>query len=175
MSRASQDPTGEEAENRPPDASGEDMLRAIVRDPRSVYLHWRLEGAASADARQTLGPECKWYLRVLNLSEGGSRSLPVDPEAGNYYVDVRPGRTYGFELAASDGDRWRTVCRTGRVQVPPAPGAGGERRRSVFRRALRGGDRLRPAGRGADIAGLRFETTELVLGSSPHGGPRPTE
>ncbi len=154
-----------EAEAKGRSSSGQDTIGAIVRDPETVYLYWQLNGPASAQASRSLGHRCQWYVRVLDVMEGLSRCVQVDPDAGNFYVEVSPGHTYGFELAASDNGRWRTICRTERVQVPTAQPSAGSPGRSLDpeRPARRGLDRLRPP----QIVGLRFETTDLCLGSSP--------
>lgn len=147
-----------------------DRIAAIVRDPESVFLHWQLNGPRSREAISTLGEDCEWYLRVLNLSDGTSRTVGVDPEAGNFYVEVAPGQTYGFELAASSGERWRPVCRTDRVEIPPAePGGPAEGGGSRVCRQRFG--KLRPAAAKPVIAGLRYETTAPLLATSPGGAP----
>lgn len=143
------------SEDRPP--SREDRIGALIQSPASVYVYWNVQGLRSREVIRELGSECDWVLRVLDLSEGTSRNIPVEPDAGRYYVDVRPGRTYGFELAARAGGRWRTVCRTERVTVPalrtspPEPGPL---------------ERLKPAS-ARHVPGLRYETTEPYLATSP--------
>ncbi len=146
---------------------GADRIGVLVRHPESVYVYWRLEGARSAEVVRDLGGECQWVLRVLDLTENSSETFPVQPEAGNSYVEVKPGRTYGFELAVTARGKWRTVCRTERVEVPPAkqvPGA--EAPAPVL-------ERLRPGTPDRDVPGLRYETTLPYLATSP--GPRSTE
>jgi hypothetical protein len=159
---------------------GEDRIVAVVRDPESVFLHWQLGGRRSARTVREMGPGLEWVLRVLNLSDGTSRTEPLDVRAGSAYVAVQPAQTYGFELAARAGERWRTICRTERVEMPPRAPA-----RPLTERAA---GPLAPGSAAADegargdtagIPGLRFESTPLHLGSSPvgpagkgAGGPR---
>jgi len=152
--------------------SGRDRIAAIVRDPRTVFLYWELNGPRAAEAVSDLGADCRWYVRVLNLTEGSSTSIPVDPAARNHYLEVTPGSTYGFELAASDAERWRSVCRTDRVEVPPAePEVRALRRGTEAAHGpARGLERLGPSAP-VEVAGLRFETTALHLGSSPRRRP----
>ena len=132
------------------DRNGLDRLAAIVRDPRSVFLHWELAGPRSAEAVKLLGPECRWCVRLLNLTDGSSSTVPVDPQTRHHYLEVTAGTIFAFELAATDGVRWQPVCRTERVGIPPAePDAGAPRR--------------------VEVAGLRFETAALHMGSSSSG------
>ncbi len=171
MSDANDTPQAPEPE-APNGRGGRDRLAAIIRDPGTVFLNWELNGARSAEAVRALGDDCRWCLRVLNLSDGSSISIPVDPEARNHYLEVIPGTTYGFELSATDGVRWRSVCRTERVEMPAAEPAGRDLHRGpeAAHAPARGFDRT-PRGPSREVAGLRFETTAVRLGSSPHGRP----
>lgn len=141
---------------------GRDCVAAVVRDPRTVFLHWELTGPCSALAVKVLGPGCRWCVRVLNMADGSSSTVPVDPQARRHYVEATPGTTCAFELAATDGERWRPVCRTERVDMPPA-----EPEVAARRRGPEAG--RRPAL--VEVAGLRFETTAVHLGSSSRTRP----
>ncbi len=151
-------------------------MGAIARDPSSVFLYWEFSEVLRADVARELGPRCQWALRVLDLEGADVRTIPVAPEAGNYYLDVEPGRTYAFELAARAGTQWRAVCRTGPLQMPS--------RQPDWRRGERssegpspggvefGLNALRTAARGMGVPGLSYESTALYLGSSPSGSRR---
>lgn len=162
---------GEQPSSLPP--GGEDRIVAVVRDPESVFLHWQLGGRRSAQTAREMGAGLEWVLRVLNLSDGTSRTEPLDVRAGSAYVAVQPAQTYGFELAARAGERWRTICRTERVEMPPRGPA-----RPLTERAAGplapGSAAAGEVARGdtAGIPGLRFESTPLHLGSSPVGRAR---
>jgi hypothetical protein len=146
--------------------AGEDRIAAMPRDPQTVFVYWELHGPRSEQVARELGGGAEWVLRALDLSAGASRSAAVDPAGGTCYVDVTPGHVYGFELAVRAGERWRTVCKSGRVEVPPdRPARAGAGRR--------GGPWLRATSEvppeGDAVAGLSFEDTPLRLGSSPLG------
>ena len=157
---------GKRTRRQGPQRQGEDRVTAIPRRPGSAFIYWELSGGRSAEALRELGPDVAWMLRILNVSDGTSSSLRVAGLSGSCYVDLDPGQTYGFELGARKGDRWRTVCRTERVQMPvdvtrPAGGksAAGVRR-TDSRRA--------PKPEVAQPPGLTIESTPLGLnGSSP--------
>ena len=152
--------------------AGRDRIAAIVRDPATVFLYWELNGTRSTEARQALGADCRWCLRVLNLSDGSSMAIPVEPEARNHYLEVIPGTTYGFELSATDGERWRSVCRTERVEMPAAEPAVRDLRRGpeAAHAPARGFDRVRHTP-SIEVAGLSFESTPSPRASSPQGKP----
>jgi hypothetical protein len=160
---------------QPPNVArpGRDRIAVIVRDPVTVFVYWELNGPRSAEALAALGENSRWCLRVLNLSDGASTAVAVDPAARNHYLEVAPGTTYGFELVLTNGERWRSVCRTERVDMPPAEPTVRRPRPPDVRQA--GTDPVReqhPAP--IEVAGLRFETTPARHGSSSHAR-RPIE
>lgn len=160
-------PVSENAIPRQP--VGSDTLSAVLRGPESVFVYWTLEGPRSAEVVRELGPGLRWVLRVLNLSDATSERIPVDGTAGNFYVTVRPGLTYAFELAAMAEGHWRTVARTGRVVVPriaPEPAAVGAAARWSGRTPVMT-TAADAAVRGMDVPGLHAETTPMITGSSP--------
>lgn len=167
---------GSVRQGAPSAQNGEDRIAAIPRDPESVFLYWNLGGPRSAEVAREIGPGCQWVLRVLNLSEGTSTSIPIEPEAGNHYLRVRPGRTYGFELAAKAAGKWRTMCRTERVQMPPARPARADMDRPPEETPAGAAtvrlNRTHAAARGMGVPGLDLESTPLALGSSPRGSSR---
>ena len=145
-----------------------DEITALVRSPDSVFVHWRLGGPRSGEVARELGPECRWVVRVLDLSEGASETIPVAAESGSCYVAVRPGHIYGFELAARTPQKWRTICRTGRVEVPsarPAVRQPGPARLPAVEKL-----RKSPAAPPPE-PGLSAEATPMPSGSSPAGPP----
>jgi len=180
-------PTGNAPGDAGPDTpagdEGEDRIVAMARGPQTVFVYWRLEGPRSAKVARELGLQAQWVLRTLDLTDDTSRSVPVDPSAGNHYVEATPGHVYGFELAARAGRKWRTVCRTARVEVPsdrPAAGRSAPAAQGPGgRRPAPGlGKFVAPVGEGAggaEVPGLSFESTPLRLGSSPLGAAHEDE
>ncbi len=144
-----------------PDAEGQDLMGAIVQSPRAVYLYWDLEGPRSREVSRELGPGCQWVVRVLDLSRDTSRNVKVDPQVGRLYVNVHPGHAYGFELAARAAEKWRTVCRTERVQAPPLPAE--HKRPGPL-------ERLKPP-TARRVPGLCYESTLPFLATSPGAPP----
>jgi hypothetical protein len=156
-----------EIEALSPDGEGRDVLNAVVRDPHTVFVTWELTGGRSAAAMSQFGAECRWVLRVLNISDNTTRSLAIDRQAGRSYVEVSPGETYGFDLVAQAGDKLRSVCRTGRLEVPDAgPSVPGNAAPWPGRMAPPALAKLRGPAMQAEPPGLRFESTAAFLGSS---------
>ncbi len=159
-----------------PRPDGEDRIGAVPRDPESIFIYWDLQGPRSAEVAREMGDACEWVLRALDLTEGTSSIIPIAPEAGNHYLQVKPGRTYGVELAARVEGKWRTICRTGRLIMPSGKqaGTGGAPGGGPFA-AGRGGRQaaLAVAVRGLGVPGLDIESTPLGAGSSSWSGSPP--
>ncbi|NLW51532.1 MAG: DUF4912 domain-containing protein [Candidatus Brocadiaceae bacterium] len=142
----------------PPHPSAEedrDAIFAVPRSPRSLFVHWRLVGSGASGAALAAAADSQWVLRVVNLTDGSSRTIAVPPERRSLYVDVEPGEVYAVELALRGGRRWRTVCRTPRMAMPPAvPGEAVHPARPAWPRPRTG------------IPGLDLHSTLPHLGSS---------
>ena len=137
----------------PPTGAGKDSLTALPRGPKSVYIHWRLDGLRCDDIEGEFPDETvRWVLRSLDMTDDSSTIIELPKRVGSMYVAVEPGHTYGFEIAGQIGVRWRTVCTTPPVEAP----------------------RVRPADARPDAAvppeldvpGLQFETTPPPGGAS---------
>jgi hypothetical protein len=160
---------------RPP--GGRDRIGAVPRGPTSVFVYWDLQGEPSRDAVHQVGPGAEWVLRVLNLTERETISIPVEVESGNHYLEVTAGQTYGFELAVrGTGGKWRTVCRTGRVAIPPAGPATSQARPSpAAPRATPRGEGAPLAARGIAVPGLDAQTTPPPGGASRGASGQPPQ
>ena len=156
-----------------PRPQGEDRIGAVPRDPESMLIYWELGGLRSAEVAREMGDACEWVLRILDLSEGTSSTIPIALEAGTHYLQVKPGRVYGAELAARVEGKWRTICRTERLVMPPGkPTRTGGRTDGQPFALGRGGRRaaLAAAVRGLGVPGLDIESTPLGAGASSWGG-----
>jgi len=131
-----------------------------------VFVYWELNGQRSSEVERELGPDCRWALRILNLSDGTSEIMAVSGPSGNCYVQAKPRESYGFELGGRSEGKWRTVCRTQRVTMPPLyPGAAARRTADPLRTASRVPE---PPG----VPGLSIESTPMPPGASSPGSSR---
>ena len=106
---------------------GMDMVRATARGPRSLFVYWELTGATSARLRERLGPGLNWILRLCNVGAAWQADIPVDPDAGNYYVKVKPAGRYTVEMGIGVGGTFRPVCQSEECVIPgEQPQAAGE-------------------------------------------------
>lgn len=85
-------------------------LRALLRDPQTVFLYWDLEGDATKTAT--------WLLRIDNISTGESRSVEIDPDTHRHYAEVSPGCTHRFSIGTAEDDSFTPVCTSEDLEVP---------------------------------------------------------
>jgi len=102
-----------------PAGYGEDSIAAVPRGPHSVFVHWEVGGPGSARLRERLGDDCPWRLRLTDEATGRRAEVTVDPDAGNYYLDVRPGGRYVVELGVVATGTFLPVCRSAECTAPP--------------------------------------------------------
>jgi hypothetical protein len=121
----------------PPDADlpasyGRTRLILMDVEPYWLFAYWEItpddRRAFNRYFSDTAGNE--WVLRFYDLTglPGSSPGdceyfdLPVDPTAGNWYVNLwAGGKTYIAELGVRLGNgRFGPLCRSNSVQVPPA-------------------------------------------------------
>ncbi len=102
----------------------DDRLLALVRDPKTIFVYWELQGPSSAKARERLPEperdEADWALRLTCLDTGATELIGIDPDARNWYVGADSGCTYEVELGLRHpGSGFHRVLRCGPVRMPP--------------------------------------------------------
>lgn len=113
------------------DATREDQLIVLVRDPYWLHAHWDLTAAGIERARTALGQH--WHgatpvLRLHRLNEDGStdgvRQITIHGGVTNWYIDVAdPPRKFRAEIGyAAVGGGFYCLARSNEV-VTPAPGS----------------------------------------------------
>jgi len=155
-------------------AVGADVLRAMVRDPRCVFLYWKLHGAASTKLKAESETGAEWAIRVQNLTTGEEHMVPVEPDAGNYYMTLSTGCSYVFQLGVLAGGSFQQACRSNRVTTPSDEAECGGSPEQVEEpwQSLRSAARPLDVHRAADAAGrpvgLTYESTRghLALSAS---------
>lgn len=102
-----------------PDRYGEDMVVAMVRNPRSLYVYWERNGHGDENLRAMLGDEA-WprtvpVLRIFDVTSGaypgqtGGRSfvIEVHEHDDHWFINegIEPGRRYvvSYERRTPDG------------------------------------------------------------------------
>ncbi|HOX05395.1 MAG TPA: DUF4912 domain-containing protein [Planctomycetota bacterium] len=85
-----------------PAGYGDDVLEALVRDPRAIYVYWELAGGAHARACANRSEAelagAVWVLRVSRLEDDNFFDIPVDPGVGNWYLHVDPDGSYQVRI-----------------------------------------------------------------------------
>lgn len=109
--------TSDETEGEFSISGGRDSVSAIPKTPESLFVYWELQGERSGNMAKKMGPRAEWVLRLIDLGSGKREPLveadiPVDVQAGDYYLHVSPGGHYRVELGLKAGRVFRAVCHT---------------------------------------------------------------
>lgn len=142
-----------------PAAYDEDIVTAIVRNPRSLYIYWELAGDGEESLRRMLGStEYKRSvpcLRVFDLTANTEFTIDVSDHDDHWFLHgLLPQHRYAvaFGRRRPDG-RFYLIARSAPVSTPPeSPEAPPERSQLLYRRiaqAVGGGEALptSPGGR----------------------------
>ena len=95
-----------------PAAYGENRIVAVARDPEHVFIYWDV----ASDVRVADRP---LMLRIFCVDDDASFEFHPPADAGNWYFQVTPERTYRFELLARDPDGgWSLLARSRDARTP---------------------------------------------------------
>jgi len=137
-----------------PRSYGEDHVVALLRDPEGVFVYWEADGPESRRLKESLADKAFWVLRVWHDARRGHYDVPINLDAGNWYLHLRADGLYEIELGAIDaGEVFHLVASASPVKTPSRlpRDKGGVYWLDVLR-----------AGRGKHIS---------VLSESPYGQP----
>ena len=108
-----------------PAAYGQTRLTLLDVDPFHIHAAWELTPRARAAAEKSLIAKAMafvWVLRFYDEEDGQTFDVPVNPDAGSWYVELwAADKTYHAELGpcAMPGD-FVAVCLSNTVTTPPA-------------------------------------------------------
>ena len=95
-----------------PDRYGISTVRALVRDPRSVFVYW--EWPAPVEGRA-------WAVRLRDVDAGSATVVQLDRTGaglGSKYFEASPDRSYEADLGWTDGSAFHAVMTSNRVRTP---------------------------------------------------------
>ncbi len=100
-----------------PASYGIDLLRAIARDPKSLFVYWDVNWSRLFDraglSRRTV------HLRVYRDEGKVDSSREINPFRGHCDVEVTMADTvYSCELGCFDGRDWVALVRSGKIVTP---------------------------------------------------------
>ncbi len=108
-----------------PAAYGQTRLTLLDVDPFHIHAAWELTPRTRAAAEKNLSVRATafvWVLRFHDERDGQTFDVPVNPDAGSWYVELwAADKTYHAELGpcSVSGD-FVAVCRSNSVTTPPA-------------------------------------------------------
>jgi len=95
-----------------PERYGILTVRALVRDPRSVYVYW--EWPAPEEGRA-------WAVRLRDVATSVATLATLDraaADSGSFYFEAAPDRSYEADLGWTDGPGFHVVQTSNRVHTP---------------------------------------------------------
>jgi len=87
-------------------------LRALVRDPRSVFVYWEWPAPEKGKA---------WAIRLRDLAADKVAFATPDraaAEQGAFYFEALPDHSYEADLGWTDGKTFTAVATSNRVRTP---------------------------------------------------------
>jgi hypothetical protein len=101
-----------------PPLTGEPLLFAIARDPRTIFTYWNIDWASIFESSAPVDRQI--HLRVYRDDGTEETSAPAEPMSGNYYLTVSsPRSTYRVEIGYyQPQDQWHPVGRSEAVTMP---------------------------------------------------------
>ncbi len=95
-----------------PERYGILTIRALVRDPRSVYVYWEWHGREEGHA---------WAVRLRDVASRAAKIATLDraaADAGSFYFEAEPDREYEADLGWTEGNSFHVVRSSNRVRTP---------------------------------------------------------
>jgi len=101
-----------------PRLTGEPLLFAMARDPRTIFTYWNIDWASIFET--TAPVDRQVHLRVYRDDGSEETSASAEPMSGNYYLTVSSPRSrYRVEIGYyQPEDEWHPVARSEAVTMP---------------------------------------------------------
>ena len=102
-----------------PRVSGQPILFAIARDPRTIFTYWYIDWASIFE--NTAPVDRQVHLRVYGKDGAEEPTTPVEPMVGQHYSTVsQPRGAYRVEIGYyAPEDVWKSVATSDEVVMPP--------------------------------------------------------
>ncbi|MEJ7618885.1 MAG: DUF4912 domain-containing protein [Pyrinomonadaceae bacterium] len=74
-----------------------DRVSLLVQSPSRIYLYWNFASDPFATLRKAFGAQADAYgvaVRLMDLDSGEEVTYEASPFAGNFWFNVRPGKSY---------------------------------------------------------------------------------
>lgn len=103
--------------DRQPQTGGADLLYAIARDPKSLFLYWEVNWTRVFD-RAGLTPR-QVFVRIYREDGAVEATREINPFLGHCYSEVATAGTgYYCEIGCFDQEEWMHLARSGKAVTP---------------------------------------------------------
>lgn len=93
-------------------------MGTAINGPRSLFVWWELPESRRAHIENSMGGPVKWCLRVTGQPSGDQKTVNVEPEPENYYLELSPETTYEIELGWYAAGEFHGVCGPVEAEMP---------------------------------------------------------
>lgn len=106
-----------------PNKYNQTMIRLLVQSPTRMFVYWEVsdETAKNFSKQHSNYSDCTPVLKITNITKNYSYTIPVDPYANNYYIEVEDsGCDYKVELGRWSKTEFINIYTSNQATVPSA-------------------------------------------------------
>lgn len=99
------------------------VIRLLVQSPTRMFVYWEVsDDTVKMFSDKSLNySDCTPVLKITNITKNYSYTIPVDPYANNYYIEVEDsGCDYKVELGRAIKDQFINIYTSNQATVPPS-------------------------------------------------------
>lgn len=99
------------------------IIRLLVQSPTRMFVYWEVsdETVKLFSEKHTSYSDCTPVLKITNITKNYSYTIPVDPYANNYYIEVEDsGCDYKVELGRYSKSSFVNIFTSNQATVPSA-------------------------------------------------------
>ena len=104
-----------------PNKYNQTMIRLLVQSPTRMFVYWEVsdETVKEFTNQHSNYSDCTPVLKITNITKNYSYTIPVDPYANNYYIEVEDsGCDYKVELGRLDKNKFVNIYTSNQATVP---------------------------------------------------------
>lgn len=104
-----------------PNKYNQTMIRLLVQSPTRMFVYWEVsdETVKNFSKQHSDYSDCTPVLKITNITKNYSYTIPVDPYANNYYIEVEDsGCNYKVELGRFDKSNFVNIYTSNQATVP---------------------------------------------------------
>ena len=104
-----------------PNKYNQTIIRLLVQSPTRMFVYWEVsdETVKMFSSKSLDYADCTPVLKITNITKDYSYTIPVDPYANNYYIEVEDsGCDYRVELGRIAKNQFINIYTSNKATVP---------------------------------------------------------